>query len=407
MYQNYVLVVNSLSGGTGACWHVLSDCRIHKLTDSPTTLNVTCQNIYIRLCGEDEGICLVYSQIPAGALQISLRARKHGNCGTKSPGHVPIATYVNISCTKIQSLAVIMPYIKCHNNMYWVHYYLSYILMTCPSVYNMQIVYFLQMTPRYHYCSSHDMTQLHRSIEIDLAYISDWFYANKLSLNVAKSNFVLFSRSNSNREIVSLQLGNQVIERTKNAKFLWIYIDDKLDLSIHINYIKSKLSSGVYALNAVKHSLSTQTLNTLYYSMGIMDEQHTSFNTQVYLESASWGLITTNHTTLHNIHVESASRGAALNQLPRETLPRRASFPCNTPPPPGTRESPDKPVTASGNPLQLVWSSLLYGLGIFWVAQKGGRPQWLIFVSMTLGRTCRPRIALPRGISVWDMWSLN
>ena len=117
------------------------------------------------------------------------------------------------------------------------------------------------------YCSSHDMTQLHRSIEIDLAYLSDWFYANKLSLNVAKSNFVLFSRSNSNREIVSLKLGNQVIERTKNAKFLGIYIDDKLDWSIHINHIKSKLSSGAYALNSVKHSLSTHNLNTLYYSM--------------------------------------------------------------------------------------------------------------------------------------------
>ena len=91
---------------------------------------------------------------------------------------------------------------------------------------------------------------------------------------------------------------------------------------------------------------------------GIMDEQHTSFNIQVYLENASWGaalipavLLQTINTALHNIHVESASRGAALipavllysihtnitnikliksfsdssAQLPRETLPRSSA----------------------------------------------------------------------------------
>ena len=39
-------------------------------------------------------------------------------------------------------------------------------------------------------------------------------------------------------------------------------------------------------------------------------------------------------------------------------------------------------------PYYLVRSSLLYGVDIVQIAQKGGHPHWLIFVSMTLGWTC-------------------
>ena len=96
-----------------------------------------------------------------------------------------------------------------------------------------------------------------------------------------------------------------------------------------------------------------------------MDEQHTSFNTQVYLESASGGaalipavLLQTIHTSLHNVHATTAGDSSALFRAGR-------TFRATTQHPPGPRESADKPAAASGNPLQLVWSSQFYGLGIF------------------------------------------
>ena len=51
-------------------------------------------------------------------------------------------------------------------------------------------------------------------------------------------------------------------------------------------------------------------------------------------------------------------------QLPRETLPRRASFPCNTPPPQGLGSPPislsllrETPYSLSGLPCSMVWVS--------------------------------------------------
>ena len=44
-------------------------------------------------------------------------------------------------------------------------------------------------------------------------------------------------------------------------------IDDKLNWSEHINYIHSKLSKSLYALNCSKHLIPTSYMKTLYDSL--------------------------------------------------------------------------------------------------------------------------------------------
>jgi len=46
--------------------------------------------------------------------------------------------------------------------------------------------------------------------------LSDWFYANELSLNVQKTNFVVFAPNNTNNNITSITLGNQQILKVNN-----------------------------------------------------------------------------------------------------------------------------------------------------------------------------------------------
>ena len=49
------------------------------------------------------------------------------------------------------------------------------------------------------------------------------FYANKLSLNVQKTNFVVFAPKNTNNNMTSITLGNQWILRVNNAQFLYVF----------------------------------------------------------------------------------------------------------------------------------------------------------------------------------------
>ena len=60
---------------------------------------------------------------------------------------------------------------------------------------------------------------------------------------------------------------NEIIEHKQTVKCLGMYIDEKLDWHEHINYIKSKLRSGIYAMNKTKNYLSTKHKTMLYYSL--------------------------------------------------------------------------------------------------------------------------------------------
>ena len=103
----------------------------------------------------------------------------------------------------------------------------------------------------------------------DLADLADWFKANKLALNVNKSNYLLFLSSDvlqtgGDRELV---IGLEKIKQMSSFKFLGITIDDKICWSSHLNYINLKLSRSVYILNSVKRMLPMPHLKTLYYTL--------------------------------------------------------------------------------------------------------------------------------------------
>ena len=51
------------------------------------------------------------------------------------------------------------------------------------------------------YQSATDITILRSQIENDMVVLNDWFYANKLSLNIQKTHFMLFKPKNSRNSI--------------------------------------------------------------------------------------------------------------------------------------------------------------------------------------------------------------
>jgi hypothetical protein len=116
--------------------------------------------------------------------------------------------------------------------------------------------------------TSDDIPILFKYVNFDLESLSEWFRANKLSLNIGKTNYVIF-RTNSKPLVkdLNIKIGNEVIERKSVIKFLGVYIDEKLEWHDHINYIKNKLNSSLYALRKVKNILKTNHLITLYYSL--------------------------------------------------------------------------------------------------------------------------------------------
>ena len=77
-------------------------------------------------------------------------------------------------------------------------------------------ILFADDTTVYH--SSPNLRELIGLIEEDLVTLSDWFCANKLSLNANKTNFLVVSpKAKIISNEMTIKLGDQIIQRVNNA----------------------------------------------------------------------------------------------------------------------------------------------------------------------------------------------
>ena len=63
------------------------------------------------------------------------------------------------------------------------------------------------------YKSSRDINELYESMNYELNILDDWFRANKLSLNVGKSNYMLFTNCTTPSTTKRLNIGSVSIEK--------------------------------------------------------------------------------------------------------------------------------------------------------------------------------------------------
>ena len=71
-----------------------------------------------------------------------------------------------------------------------------------------------------------DVSYLMEVVNLELKKTTCWFYTNKLSINVKKSNFIIF-RPRQNRQTLDLafNISNYSIDRVKEATFLGVILD--------------------------------------------------------------------------------------------------------------------------------------------------------------------------------------
>ena len=103
------------------------------------------------------------------------------------------------------------------------------------------------------FCKSKTVKTLFLKANIELKKISEWFQANKLSLNEDKTRFTLFhklqDRDNLPLQLPVLKINNYEIKRSTSIKFLGVMVDEHLNWKDHINIIENKLSKNLGLLH--------------------------------------------------------------------------------------------------------------------------------------------------------------
>ncbi len=105
------------------------------------------------------------------------------------------------------------------------------------------------------YKTGKDVNQLIRNLSTDMLTLSDWFRANRLSLNTKKTQFMIFKTKGAKINDPNLVIGNSKIERVSSTRFLGLIVDEHLSWSTHVKQLCSKLASGLYMLRSVRNLL--------------------------------------------------------------------------------------------------------------------------------------------------------
>ena len=102
--------------------------------------------------------------------------------------------------------------------------------------------------------------ELVRKINSDLHILSEWFKANKLTLNVGKSYGCVFGTNHLGNDF---RIDDQSIEICGTVKYLGVHIDSSLNWKPHLNFVTNKVSQTLGVLSKVKHCLNEKALKTI------------------------------------------------------------------------------------------------------------------------------------------------
>ena len=106
------------------------------------------------------------------------------------------------------------------------------------------------------------------TINRELQNVYVWLAANKLSLNITKTKYLVFhSQKKSLSSLPLLKINNTLIEKVSSFNYLGVMLNENLTWNTHIDKISSKVSKYNGLLNKLKHYLASNVLKTLYESL--------------------------------------------------------------------------------------------------------------------------------------------
>ena len=109
---------------------------------------------------------------------------------------------------------------------------------------------------------------INKTLNKDLKQLSFWLSANKIALNVAKTEVILFKTNNRRIDSpLNLKLCRKRLHTSESVKYLGIFIDQHLNWKSHIKEISSRLIKANAMLSKIRHFVSKETLRSIYLAI--------------------------------------------------------------------------------------------------------------------------------------------
>ena len=101
----------------------------------------------------------------------------------------------------------------------------------------------------------------------DLSNLSDFFRMNKLSLNTAKTEFIILSKKSKKTVIDSVTVDGCVIPRKDEVKYLGVILDKYLTYSSEVKSVLKKQATSIKTFYTLRRFLDTKMRITVLHSL--------------------------------------------------------------------------------------------------------------------------------------------
>jgi len=119
------------------------------------------------------------------------------------------------------------------------------------------------------YCNIDNIDPLNRDsiINLELQNINNWLVANKLSLNVKKTKYMLFYKHPKTVPNLHIDINNNEIERVESFNFLGLHLNTHLTWNTHLSAISKKISRIIGLIYKMKLILPFNIVLSLYNTL--------------------------------------------------------------------------------------------------------------------------------------------
>ena len=102
----------------------------------------------------------------------------------------------------------------------------------------------------------------------ELNKVYKWLCANKLSLNIKKTKYMIFCRQGKKQHtLLNIKIKNTLVEQVQNFDFLGITLNQNLSWGSHIDKVSYKISRCIGILRKLRFYLPEFTLKSIYNSL--------------------------------------------------------------------------------------------------------------------------------------------
>ena len=109
------------------------------------------------------------------------------------------------------------------------------------------------------------LNDLERTVNKELNKLYLWLNLNQLSLNIYKTNFIIFHPYN--KQQVTIKINNTAINEKEYIKYLSVLVDSSLKWKHHISTLAKKISRAIGIMYKLRPFLPLNVMKNVYYGL--------------------------------------------------------------------------------------------------------------------------------------------